>query len=107
MGIGIGTALLVSSAVSVGSSIYAANKQEDAQQAAEAENRRMQMEAQANEQRIFEDTKGQSESATISFGSQDDDEMGSYNDFLTPLSTKTASTTGLSTGTSSGLGFGV
>jgi len=58
MGIGVGTALLVSAAVTVGASAYSAKKQEDARDDAEAEQHRIQIEAEANEKRIFENTKG-------------------------------------------------
>jgi len=108
MGIGTGTAMLISSAVGVVGSVAAGNKQEQAQQDAEQEQARLQQEALQQEQRLFEqralDAESQ-EATMVEFGApDDDDEAGTYDDFLTPKSN--ASGTGLSTTpNSSGLGF--
>jgi len=109
MGIGTGTAMLISSAVGVAGSVYAGNKQKDAIEEAENLQAQEAEEAKREEQRIFaqqaEDARN-TEAETVQFGIDDEDnEMGTYDDFLTPTN-KQSSGVGLGTSkNSSGLGF--
>ena len=103
MGIGIGTAI----AVSAGAGVVKARKQQDAQEDAIAEQQKLEAQAREQEQAIFqqqalEDAQN-AEKATAIYGQDDDDEMGSFSDFITPTTQSTK--TGLATGGSTGLGF--
>jgi len=103
MGIGVGTAI----AVSAGASMIQGAQQKSAIEEAEDEQARLEQEAKAQEQRIFaqqaEDAKN-TQAETVQFGIDDEDnEFGSYNDFLTPTAPTKSSTLG--TISSSGLGF--
>ena len=108
MGIGIGTALAVSAAVSAGGAVYSAKQQEDAQDEAKAEQDRLAADARAREQNMLMEEAQNAEPMPVTFGQDDDDEIGSYNDFLTPKKSNNNSVSGLgfaSSNNSSGLGF--
>ncbi|RKZ99807.1 MAG: hypothetical protein DRQ42_06945 [Gammaproteobacteria bacterium] len=84
MGIGAAIAIGVSA---VGGAV-SRNKQADAQE--DARNQQMMLDAQAKQQEkdiLAEQARQDGEKQTIEFGVQDDDEdeeMGSYNDFIEP-----------------------
>lgn len=107
MGIGTGTAMLISGAVGVAGSVVSGNKQQEAIEEAENEQQRLAEEARVNEQQMLQQQAleaEQSKGATVEFGTQDeDDEMGTYDDFITPKQSKGVGLGGTS-GTS-GLGF--
>jgi len=87
MGIGIGTAIAVSAGISAVGAGVTAKKQGDAQEDARAEQQRLDMIAKQQEKDILaEQARQDSEKQTIEFGVQDDEdeEMGSYNDFIEP-----------------------
>ena len=88
MGIGIGTAIAVSAGISAVGAGITAKKQGDAQEDARAEQQKLDMIAKQQEKDILaEQARQEGEKQTIEFGVQDDDEdeeMGSYNDFIEP-----------------------
>lgn len=87
MGIGIGTAIAVSAGISAVGAGVTAKKQSDAQEDARAEQQRLDMIAKQQEKDILaEQARQDGEKQTIEFGVQDDEdeEMGSYNDFIEP-----------------------
>ena len=104
MGIGAGTAALIAGGLSLAGTAYASNQQREAQEEAQQQADYAAMEAEREQQRIFEATKPQEEEAKISFGTQDDDdELGTYNEFLTPTASKpTLGNTSLGFGTLGG-----
>jgi len=94
-------------AISAASGLYSASEQKKAQEDAEKEQRRLEQEALDEEQRIFAAQAaemGNTGAETVQFGVDDgDNQMGSYDDFLTPMS---SGTSGLGTSNqTSGLGF--
>jgi len=100
-------AILTSAAIGVAGAVYSGNEQKKAQEEAENEQQRLAEEARVNEQQILQQQAleaEQSKGATVEFGTQDeDDEMGTYDDFITPKQSKGVGLGGTS-GTS-GLGF--
>ena len=82
-------------AVNAGASIYGGVKQKEAQEEQEAIQNQAMEDAKAQEQAMFDQQAidaGNQGSATVEFGVDDeDDEFGTYNDFLSPVQ----STTGL------------
>ncbi len=104
MGIGVGTAMALSAVTSGASMIM----QNEARKDAQGEQDKLEQEALDKEQAMFDqraEDAGNREKATVEFGlPDDDDELGSYDDFLTPLQTPNAglSSAGKST---SPLGF--
>lgn len=103
---GVGTALVASAILSAGSAAYSSSQQRKAQREAEEEQKRIQEEERKRSEQIAADTRPEGEQATIAFGSQKKGgEVGSFSDFLVPKSA--SKTAGLSTGSGSGLGFGV
>ena len=99
MGIGAGTAALIAGGVGLGGSVYAANKQDEARKEAEDAANYARIQAEEEEKRIFEATKPEEEAAKITFGTGDDDELGTYNQFLTKAPNSAPTIGG-------GLGFG-
>ena len=94
---GTTAAIIAAGAVSLGSSAYGAVKQKNAAEEQEDIQAKALADAQAQEQRIFEQQALDAENsgdATIEFGAIDDedDEFGTYDDFLSPV---TPSKTGL------------
>ena len=95
-GITAGTAALISSGIGLAGSVYSASKQRDAEKKAEA----ARLEAEREQERMFEATQPLEEEAKITFGVEDDDEeLGTYNEFLAPKPTTPTMGTG-------SLGFG-
>ena len=94
---GTTAAIIAASTAAIGgaASIYGGVKQKSAQEEQEEIQRQAMEDAKAQEQRIFEQQAldaGNQGSATVEFGVDDeDDEFGTYNDFLSPVQ----STTGL------------
>ena len=87
MGIGIGTAIAVSAGISAVGAGVSKKKQSDAQEDARAEQQKLDMIAKQQEKDILaEQARQEGEKQTIEFGVQDDEdeEMGSYNDFIEP-----------------------
>ncbi len=105
MGIGVGTAI----AISAGTSMVTANKQREAQEDALAEQKKLEANAREQEQMILQQQAPQeaqgAEQQTAYFGSQDEEEMASYNDFITPKTTGATSSGLGGTSGSTGLGF--
>jgi len=104
MGIGAGTAALIAGGIGLAGTMYSANQQKEAQEEAQQRADYAAMEAEREQQRIFEATKPQEEEAKISFGTQDDDdELGTYNEFITTKPSKpTLGNTSLGFGTLGG-----
>ena len=103
---GTGAAIIASAIIGAGTSAYAGSQQRKAQEEAEAEQRRVREEEEERARQIAADARPEGEQATIAFGSQKKGgEVGSFSDFLVPKSS--SKTAGLSTGSGSGLGFGV
>ena len=97
-----GAAAIIAGVIGAGASVYSSNKQMEAQEEAQQRADYAAMEAEREQQRIFEATKPEEEEAKISFGTQDDDdELGTYNEFLAPKSTSKPTL-----GSNSSLGFG-
>ena len=87
MGIGIGTAIAVSAGISAVGAGVTAKRQGDAQEDARAEQQKLDAIAKQQEKDILaEQARQEGEKQTIEFGVQDDEdeEMGSYNDFIEP-----------------------
>ena len=82
-------------AVNVGASVYGGVKQKDVQEEQEQLQNQAMEDAKAQEQAMFDQQAidaGNQGNATVEFGVDDeDDEFGTYNDFLSPVQ----STTGL------------
>lgn len=99
-------AIIASAVIGAGSAAHSSHQQRKATREAEEEQRRITEEERLRSEQIARDTGPEGEAATIAFGSQKKDStVGSFSDFLVPKgSSKTA---GLSTGSGSGLGFGV
>jgi hypothetical protein len=103
---GVGTALVASAVIGAATSAYAGKQTRDAAKEAEAEQRRAAEEAKAEQERIARETGPEQDAATIDFGTNKKGKtIGSTNDFLVPKST--SSTAGLTTGSGTGLGFGI
>ena len=110
------TAVAVSAAVGVATAAYTTHEQKKAakKERIATENARAETQAAAIEaedtartnEKLLRDASAESETASITFGTEDDEEIGTYNDFISKAPRKKA-TTGLSTGSGSGLGFGV
>ena len=108
MGIGVGTAMLISGGVSLAGSVISSNKQQDAIDDAENEQQRLAEEARVNEQQLLQEQARQSEISSgpsVLFGVEDeeDDTFGTYDDFITP--TKQTGVGLGKTTSASGLGF--
>ena len=102
----IGSAVVA--AVGLTAAVYSGVKQKQAVDEQEDEADAMKVEASATEARIFEqqgrDAANNGE-ATVKFGIDDEDNpMGSYDDFLTPTSMSSSSLAGGTSG-KTGLGF--
>lgn len=82
---GIGAAIAIG--VGVAGSAYAGNQQEEAQQKAMNEQKRLNEEARRQEQAILQEEAMRQDGTleTVQFGTEGDDGMGSYDDFLAPM----------------------
>ena len=104
-----GGAAVLAAAIGAGSSYYASEEQRKANDKSEDKADEAQVEALAAEDRIMQDVANQNKNkgATVTFGTDDDEEMGTYDDFMTPI-TSTSSNAGLGgQTTTSSLGFKV
>ena len=82
-----GAAAIIGAVIGAGGAIYSSNKQSEAQREAERRAEEARLEAEREQERIFRATKPEEEEAKISFGTEDDEEMGTYNEFLAPKPT--------------------
>jgi len=101
--------MIGSAVVSAGAAVYGTVKQQQAYEEQQDIQAQAKSDAEAQEQAMFKQRAIDAENegqATVEFGAPDDDEeTGTYDDFISP--TAIASNTGLGTsGGSSGLGFG-
>ncbi len=108
----MGVGAILGAIVSIGGTAYSSMSQKKAQD--EAQRKQQELEDQAREveqNRLLEEAqRNEDAKAKISFGTDDDDdEMGSFSDFLAPKSVGTAGLGGVASTAqqSSGLGFGV
>ena len=88
--------------IGLGSAAYTANKQEDAQDDLDETARQAAIDAEAERQRVLNQSIEQQGSATVTFGTGEEKANQSYSDFLTPKDTTTKALGG---STTSGLGF--
>ena len=102
MGIELGTAALLSAVIGAGSAVYSSTQASDAAKKAREEQTRLRTEAQEEADRLAAEARPEEETATIEFGKEDEEELGSTNDFLISKTTSTGLTSGSLTG---GLGF--
>ena len=101
MGIGAGTAALIGAGLSLGGSIYSANKQKEAQEEAQRQAELARRQEEERQRAIFEATKPEQDSATFDFGIDDEDEeLIGYSEFIAPKPTTPLG------GTTKTLGFG-
>ncbi len=104
LGAAVNTAIVVGAA-SVGASVYGSNQQKEAAEEQAAIQRQAQEDAKAQELAMWEQRALDAENegqATVEFGVDDEDnETGTYDDFLTP--TTIASNTGLGGAKNTGL----
>ena len=102
MGIELGTAALLSAVIGAGTAVYSSEQAKSAAQKAEDEQTRLREEAQEEADRLAAEARPEEETATIEFGAEDEEELGSANDFLVSKTVSTGLTSGSLTG---GLGF--
>ena len=102
MAVATSTALLASALIGAGTAAKSSHDARSAAQDAEDEQRRLTEEAQAEADRLAAEARPEEETATIEFGTEDEDELGSTNDFLVPRTESTGLTSSSLTG---GLGF--
>lgn len=102
MGIELGTAALLSAVIGAGSAIHSGAQARSAAKDAADEQERLRTEAQEEADRLAAEARPEEETATIEFGKEDEEELGSTNDFLISKTTSTGLTSGSLTG---GLGF--
>ena len=96
-----GAAAIASAVIGAGASYYSAKKAEEAQEEAAAQAEAARLAEEERQRKVFESTTPEQEAATFKFGTQDqDDELGSYSEFLAPKPSKTLG------GVTSSLGFG-
>lgn len=103
---GIGAALIASAIIGAGSAAYSSSQQKKATK--QASDRAQELEQQRREdEKLIRDASVTPESATVTFGVEDEDdndELGSFNQFITPKNNQA----GLGgTPKSTGLGFNV
>ncbi len=97
-------AIVASSIIGLGGSVYAASEQSKAQKEAQRKQDEAERLAKIEADRIAAEARPEEEKATIAFGSGDKTEVGSANDFLTPR-TKAGSSGLGGTSATGGLGF--
>jgi len=83
MGIGVGTAILISG----GAGGIQKRQQDDANEKAQAEQLRLEEQAREQEQQILLEQAESENEPAFEYGTGDDEELGSYNEFLTPTKT--------------------
>jgi len=80
---GIGTAI----ALTIGAGAVTGRRQEQAQEDAQAEQQRLEDQAREQEQQILLEQAESENEPAFEYGTGDDEELGSYNEFLTPTKT--------------------
>ncbi|RLC29535.1 MAG: hypothetical protein DRH37_07320 [Deltaproteobacteria bacterium] len=104
MGLATG-AIIASTVVGLAGTVYTQEQQKSAQNKARKAQDKAENEARINEKKI-RDASAEVKTASFGFGDGDDDEIGSYDDFLAPTQAQVGTAkTGLNAGGSStGLG---
>ena len=107
MGIGIGTALLLSSAIGIGASAIQANKQKKLASERSRKEDELAIKARQDE-KLIRDASATPETATFEFGGGNkEDTSGTFDDFITPK-TNSSLNAGLGgAGSGTGLGFNI
>jgi 6-phosphogluconolactonase (cycloisomerase 2 family) len=85
---GIGAA--IAAGISLTASAVSSKQQKDEKEKADEQAELARLEAEKEQERIFSATKPEEEGAKITFGVDNEGEMGTYNDFLVPKPTSTS-----------------
>lgn len=104
---GVGVALIAAAVIGAASQQVQARKQRKATREASKRAEELETQRRADEKKIRDASKQPDDAAaTATFGGDDEDTVGSFDEFVSPSASR-SSGVGITKGTSSGLGFSV